>query len=325
MKTRLVLASVGIMSSLALGNQLESQPAIERQDLIQEYVDSVWESGEEAAAEEEDLDEGMVLYAQAEDAAKTADPAATAPSTTTTPPVSDAAPADGAAKPIKKVVKKKKKKKSATDPAADAAAQAGVTTGHGLQETGLPYKANVDLSLSYMNKSQTLKYSDKSYKQSSSDIDLDLKYLFILGRFEVGPLISFSSGSMKNDQGEGVSTTVTSSGMGFGLAANINFGNIHQDTFVPYAGLDFTRNSITEKTKQTGGSEAKESTTEMAIGLEAGGRYFMGGHIALKPFLNFGMIMSGENKSDNGDGTGEKVASVSGTKLSIGLGLAKYF
>jgi hypothetical protein len=52
-------------------------------------------------------------------------------------------------------------------------------------------------------------------------------------------------------------------------------------------------------------------------------KYFVGAHLALKPFLSYEMAISGEEKNESTSPA--TVASVTGSTLELGLGVAKYF
>jgi hypothetical protein len=202
-----------------------------------------------------------------------------------------------------------------------------LATGHGNQESGLPYKAGVDMSLIYSSESKTKKYSDKSLKESTTSLGLDLDYLFVLGQIEVGPKITYLSKTDKtpNDTDNTVSDQVKTSAIGFGAAFVLDIGNIHQDSLVPYVDFDLVKENQTV-TITTGGTtdSTKYTDSDLRIGLGGGVKIFMGGHIALKPFLKYQMIMSGESKTEV-SGSPAVVASVTGSNLSLGMGLAKYF
>jgi hypothetical protein len=228
------------------------------------------------------------------------------------PPSKDptSAPAAG------KSVKKKRKKVDATVP------EAAPVSGHGQQESNLPYKAAVDLDLAYQSESKTQKYSNESYKITTTDISFSIEYLFVFGRFEAGPMISYSSETEKRT--EAVTTTRIMKGTGLGAAFVFNLGNIHQDKMVPFLGIDLERYSLSVSLKEDGGSEYKESDAETRPAFNVGAKIFMGGHIALKPMIQYQMIMGGEHKIES-PGEEALVASVTGSKLKVGLGLAKYF
>ena len=232
-------------------------------------------------------------------------------SATATPATKDGTSSPAAAKSTKK------KKKKSVGVAADSLS----TSGHGEQESNLPYKAAVDLDLSYQSENKTQKYSNESYKIATTDISFSLTYLFVFGRFEAGPKIAYSSETMKRS--EATTTTVTTKGTAFGAAFVFNLGNIHQDKIVPFVGIDVDRYSLVASSKQEE-SDYKESDTETRPGFSAGAKIFMGGHIALKPMIQYQMVMGGEHKIEN-PGEDALVASVTGSKLMLGMGLAKYF
>ena len=316
-----LIKNISILSALLAGTSFansDSEPEVNnnervRTDLIQDHTpedDSVREYFETDAS---DNDQGPSKFAQAPAAGDAGAAAVGAPTGTTTD--AGAAPTGTPAK-----VKKKKKKAATGD-------QAAVGAGHGVQESGLPYKAGVDMSLTYSSESKTKKYSDKSQKESTTAMGLDLDYLFVFGHLEAGPKITFLSMSEKtpNATDNTVSDEKKTSAMGFGAVFVIDIGNIHQDSLVPYVDFDLVKESKTV-TSTTGGSSAstKVTDTDMRIGLGGGVKIFMGGHIALKPFLKYELIMSGSTKTEE-TGQNAVVASVTGNKLSLGMGLAKYF
>jgi hypothetical protein len=308
MSVKFLICLLSFMSALALA---DDEDASEQQnyDLIQEYFESALDDEDDSDTNATDNNQ-LDRFAQTDESEKATD------ATTATP--SEETPADGAEKPKKKIKKKKKKKKSSTD---EPSAELG--EGHGSQESGKPYFANADIGLTYSSNAKTRKYSDKSLKDTETEINLDLKYLFILGKIELGPLLKYKNNATKEQLSDNLSATKVETAIGFGAAFSLNLGNIHQDKFVPYAGLSFYRLSVASTTKTDGSAESKESQTGMSSGIELGGKFFVGGHVALKPFLNFDLTFSGDDKSDE-SGT-ELVASVSGTNLALGLGMATYF
>jgi hypothetical protein len=227
---------------------------------------------------------------------------------TTTPP---APSAEQPGTTPKKVLKKKRKKA----PAGTASADSGNTLGHGSQDSGQPYKANLDFSFSFASSSRNQKYTDRTVKSTSSALQLDLAYLFVFGSMEAGPLLSYSSGSIKESSDSDVTK---SSGLGLGGAFVFNLGNIQQDKTVPFIGLKIER--ISETTTISSG---KTTDIEMSLGLEGGVKYFLGSHLALKPFLSYQLTMSGEHKVESPD-TSASVSSVTGSDLTIGVGLSTY-
>jgi hypothetical protein len=258
-------------------------------------------------------DDNQPLSAQAttEETSPAADGAATstAPADTTT---------DATAAPAKKVVKKKKKKK-ASAMSSDMAAVEGAT-GHGAQESGMPYKANIDLGLKFASQSKTTKFKDRSVKSTETKLGLDVTWLFIFSKMEVGPIFSYLSTTQKEDE-----ETTKGSSMGIGGAFFMNFGNIHADKLVPYAGVSLKMNTETnDSTKETDTDDStKETDKDIHLGLQGGMKYFVGAHLALKPFLSYEMAINGEYKNESSSPA--SVGSVTGSNLELGLGLAKYF
>jgi hypothetical protein len=184
-------------------------------------------------------------------------------------------------------------------------------TGHGAQESGMPYKANIDLGFKFSSQSKTTKFTDRSDKSTETKLGLDVTWLFIFSKMEAGPIFSYLSTTTK----EGEATTKGSS-MGIGGAFFMNFGNIHADKLVPYAGVSLKMNTETN-------DSTKVTNKDTNLGLQGGMKYFVGAHLALKPFLSYEMTLSGENKDESS--TSASVGSVTGSNLELGLGLAKYF
>jgi hypothetical protein len=312
MKLTFVTVAIFLMSGFGFANNDADIGSTEQNhDLIQEYFDSTLENNEEASNNTDKDDNRFNRIAESTDGATATDASGEATSST------EVAPADDGSKP-KKVSKKKKKKKPS-----EGEGSAGAGSGHGTQESGAPYSANVDLGLTYSSKSSTRKYSDTPLKDTSTKLELTLKYLFILAKMEIGPMIAYKSENSKIPNSSSSSTTETASTIGFGGAFYFNLGNIHQDKFIPYAGLKLLKLSTNSTSKTDSSTETKSSSTSLDAGVELGSKYFMGGHVALKPFLSFDMTLSGEDKDDSSGS--ELVASVSGSKLSLGLGLATYF
>lgn len=257
------------------------------------------------ADESRDSNQPLSAQAPAEETAPATDESAT----TTTPPATPTQPGSTGTTPAKKGVKKRKKKAatSATTPgtAVDAA------TGHGAQDSGLPYKANFDLEFKFASQNITTKYEDLSAKSTITEMGLDVTWLFIFSSMEAGPRLAYSSKNTKSDD-----ETAKESSMGFGGAFFMNFGNIQADKLVPYAGASVMMNTQTN-------DDAKTTRKMTDLGLQGGMKYFVGAHLALKPFLSYEMTLSGEDKREVGSDT--SVGSVTGSTLKLGVGLAKYF
>jgi hypothetical protein len=254
-------------------------------------------------ADTSDNNQPLSAQATTEPTAPAADGAATstAPAGTAT---------DGTTTPAKKVVKKKKKKAAAGAVATDTATVEGAT-GHGTQDSGLPYKANFDLGFKFKSDSATLKYADNSTKFSMTELGLDVTWLFIFSKMEAGPIFSYKSETTKIGD-----ISIKENSMGIGGAFFMNFGNIHADKLVPYAGVSLKMNTETN-------DSTKETDKNTKLGLQGGMKYFVGAHLALKPFLSYEMALSGEKKDEST--TPATVGSVTGSTLELGLGLAKYF
>lgn len=233
---------------------------------------------------------------------------ATTPPDTTTESTPTTEPATKTTPPKKT---KKKKKKSGVIGADGSVASAGVV-GHGAQDSGAPYRANIELGFDFSSKSQNLKYTNETFKTTSTRIGFDLAWLFVFSKMEAGPIFNFSSQNQKIG-----SSTTKSSAFGLGGAFFFNMGNIHSDKFVPYAGIKLLTSSKTTDS----GSKVTDKMTD--FGIEGGMKYFLGAHLALKPFLRYQMTFSGESKNEATKPA--TVASITGSDLTLGVGLAKYF
>ena len=253
-------------------------------------------------------DNDRPLTAQSTTDQPPADAEATTPPETTTEPAPTTEPATKITPP--KRTKKKKKKSAVT--AADGSVNSAGIVGHGAQDSGAPYRANIELGFDFSSKSQNLKYTNETFKTTSTHIGFDIAWLFIFSKMEAGPLFYFSSENQKIG-----SNTTKISGFGVGGAFFFNMGNIHSDKFVPYAGVKLLTSSQTTDT----GSKVTDKMTD--FGIEAGMKYFVGAHLALKPFLRYQLTFSGESKSEATSPA--TVASITGSELNLGLGLAKYF
>ncbi len=226
--------------------------------------------------------------------------AATTPETTTEPATKTTPP------------KKMKRKKKAVGTAADGSVNSTAGAGHGAQDSGAPYKANIELGFDFSSQTQNQKYTNETFKTTTTHLGLDIAWLFVFSKMEAGPLFNFSSDNQKSG-----SITQKSSAFGLGGAFFFNMGNIHSDKFVPYVGVKLLTSSGTTDT----GTKVTEKTTD--FGLEGGMKYFLGAHLALKPFLRYQMTFTGETKSEATSPA--TVASITGSELNLGLGLAKYF
>jgi hypothetical protein len=310
MKFNIVISAGLLASGFAFANENTNDQNNQSYDLIQEYFDAAVENNQDNDNNSEADDNRFNRVAESVDGTTASDASGTASST-------EGTPADDASK-AKKTKKLKKKKKSTTE----GEVTASVTSGHGAQESGAPYSANVDLGLTYTSTSTTRKYSDTPLKDTDTELELSLKYLFVLGKFEIGPVIEYQSSSKKSQISSASSTTATTSKIGFGAALNFNLGNIHQDKMVPYAGINVLKLSTASSDKTDALAESKSSLSSLDFGIELGAKYFMGAHFALKPFFSYDMTLSGEDKDDSNGS--EIVASVTGSKMSLGLGLATY-
>jgi hypothetical protein len=253
-------------------------------------------------------DDGRPLTAQSTTDQPPAEGEATTPPETTTEPTPTTEPATKTTPPKKT---KKKKKKSGVIGADGSVTSAGVA-GHGAQDSGAPYRANIELGFDFSSKSQNLKYTNETFKTTSTHIGFDIAWLFVFLKMEAGPLFYFSSDNQKTG-----STTIKSSAFGLGGAFFFNMGNIHSDKFVPYAGVKLLTSSETIDS----GSKVTDKMTD--FGIEGGMKFFLGAHLALKPFLKYQLTFSGESKSEATSPA--TVASITGSELNLGLGLAKYF
>jgi hypothetical protein len=253
-------------------------------------------------------DDERPLTAQTSTDQTPAEGEATTPTETTTEPAPATEPATKTTPPKRT---KKKRKKPGVIGADGSVTSAGIV-GHGSQDSGAPYRANIELGFDFSSKSQNLKYTNETFKTTSTHIGFDIAWLFVFLKMEAGPLFYFASDNQKIG-----STTTKSSAFGLGGAFFFNMGNIHSDKFVPYAGIKLLTSSETIDS----GSKVTEKMTD--FGIEGGMKYFVGAHLALKPFLRYQLTFSGESKSEATSPA--TVASITGSELNLGLGLAKYF
>jgi hypothetical protein len=271
---------------------------------------------EQAVAENSDNDP-LREYFEARDDLPQTDKSLIAQSTDGTDPAAGAAGATPGAG-AKPTAKKTKKKKSA-----DGTSPESATSGHGDQENGAPYFAEVGMGLWYSSESTTQKYTNESHKTAITDLALDVKYQMIFGSFEVGPKIIFGSNTKKVTTD--TTTTTKTSSLGLGLGFTFNMGNIHTSKLVPFVALDVDRMSSSSSVATEGvDGESKSTDTDTRPSLSVGANIFMGGHVALKPLLQYQMIMGGEHKEEE-TGTDAVVASVTGSKLRLGMGIATFF
>lgn len=254
------------------------------------------------------IDDDRPLTAQSTTEQPPAEGEATTPPDTATEAAPTTEPATKATPPKRT---KKKKKKSGVIGADGSVTSAGVV-GHGAQDSGAPYRANIELGFDFSSKSQNLKYTNETFKTTSTHIGFDIAWLFVFSKMEAGPLFYFSSDNQKIG-----SNTTKISAFGLGGAFFFNMGNIHSDKFVPYAGVKLLTSSETTDS----GSKVTDKMTD--FGIEGGMKYFLGAHLALKPFLRYQMTFSGESKSEATKPA--TVASITGSDLTLGVGLAKYF
>lgn len=289
-------------------------------EIYEKYFETI---DPEAEPETEVPEQPLSAQATSDDPAAASDATPTTPTPPTTPPATSTTPPATTTTPgpkPKKVVRKKKKKIPAT--AAGETTPIEGATGHGAQDSGLPYKANVDLGFSFSSQSLNLKYSNETKKISSTEIELDLAWLFIVSRMEIGPRVNFTSMTQK----EGSVVALKESGFGIGGVFFFNFGNIHTDKFVPYLGTALIISSLssTMPSAETDGAEDKVTVKTTDMGLQFGMKYFVGAHLALKPFFTYDLTINGERREESA-GASATVGALSGGTMRLGLGLAKYF
>jgi hypothetical protein len=316
MKSHL-LAAVAVLNiySVSQGKNLETDSTQENIESTEAVIDTETSSSNDVLApyfetqsiDNQNDDERPLTAQSTTDQPPAEGDAALAPETTTEPaPTTE--PATKATPPRRT---KKKKKKSGVIGADGSVTSAGVV-GHGAQDSGAPYRANIELGFDFSSKSQNLKYTNETFKTTSTRIGFDIAWLFVFSKMEAGPIFNFSSDNQKIG-----SSTTKSSAFGLGGAFFFNMGNIHSDKFVPYAGIKLLTSSKTTDS----GSKVTDKMTDFAI--EGGMKYFLGAHLALKPFLRYQMTFSGESKSEATEPA--TVASITGSDLTLGVGLAKYF
>jgi len=307
-----ILTSINCQTLLAVDEQsTDLDPVLDQENTISDNNAPVGtlEQYFQLSNSDEDREERQL---HAEDT-----PEATTPPDATSTPTAPATSSDASATPTKKLKKKKKKAPNGAPSTDGSVVEIGA--GHGLQDSGLPYKANVELDFIFESKTSSEKYKDRTPKTSTSKLGLDVSWLFVFGKMEAGPVLAFENSKEKldPDSADAESSTTKTNTLGIGAAFNVNFGNIHSDKLVPFAGLSVLRNSKTEEVS------AKTTTTTIDLGLQGGLKYFVGAHLALKPFIKYEMTLNGEDKDESGEAA--TVASLSGNNINIGLGLAKYF
>ena len=286
-----------VFSPAALANETASPTltAAANDNQLREYFDDELDSAESAPSR----------FAQAPAAAGAVDAAAKG-----SVDAAGAVAGDGTAG-----VKKKKMKK-----------KAGSTEGHGLQDSGLPYTADISVNVGYLSKKLTIKYSDNSTTVATTSLALNISYLRLFGPLEVGPILSFLQHS---DTTTGTATTgsftVKASGLGFGLGCVFNIGDINQSTMVPYVGLGILKESLTSVTKASAVTTSTTNTdSKLNMNVDLGLKIFMGSHVALKPFFAYKMLLSGDTKEAI-TGSDTTVGSLTGNEISAGMGIATYF
>lgn len=285
-----------VFSPAALANETASPTltAAANDNQLREYFDDELDSAESTPSR----------FAQAPAAAGAVDAAAKG-----SVDAAGAVAGDGAAG-----VKKKKMKKKAVS-----------TEGHGLQDSGLPYTADVTLSFKYNSNKKTLKYSDNSVNSSTTAMALDIAYLRVLGPIEVGPLLSYLNQTDTTGVSATTNVVLKTSGLGFGLGFVLNIGDINQGTMVPYVGLGVLKESLTTTQSATGSaSETKTTESKLNMDVELGLKIFMGSHVALKPFFAYKMLLSGDIKEAI-TGSETVVGTLTGNEISAGMGIATYF
>lgn len=230
------------------------------------------------------------------------------------------------------VKKVRKKAKKAKDAAASAESEmdsvVGGIVGKSKQEPnpGL-YKGIISLSGAFSSTSSTDTVADdEPDKSSRSMFTMSGEYEFILGRFGVGPLVTFTNSSNKTDYGTGASTSSTSSDFGFGGTASFFFSDVQTERIVPYVSAAFVLISGSGELKSTNADgEEQEPTKSTDSGnrviLQGGLHYFMVRHLALVPLISY-QITSTTNKSKNDDTEVETTTKSSG--LQVGFGLSKF-
>lgn len=298
--------------SVSLGENIETDSTAENLESVANEEKSISNDVLAPYFETQDIDnqnaENRPLTAQTTTDQTTGEgDTATTPETTTEPSEST----EPVAKPTPQKKTKRKKKKSAVT-AVDGSSNSAGVVGHGAQDSGAPYKANIELGFDFSSQTKNFKYKNETIKSTTTHLGLDIAWLFVFSKMEAGPLFNFSSDNEKSG-----SITTKNSAFGLGGAFFFNMGNIHSDKFVPYAGVKLLTSSATVDT----GTKVTEKMTD--FGIEGGMKYFLGAHLALKPFLRYQMTFSGESKSEASSPA--IVASITGSDLNLGVGLAKYF
>ncbi|HEY0881248.1 MAG TPA: hypothetical protein VGD87_06950 [Archangium sp.] len=179
-----------------------------------------------------------------------------------------------------------------------------------------PYLIEASGLTSYSSLTTTVGSGDPT---TASVIDIGGELLFILGRIEVGPALSYVSSTSKatvssTDPTTQVTTStsvdVASNDLLFGGVFKFNFADLDTATLVPfaYAGVAYLMG------EEKSGSSDSTKTTGSAIRLGGGANFFLDSNISFQPRLEYLM------QSEKGDGEGAEEIKTSGIKLLLGLG-----
>lgn len=195
----------------------------------------------------------------------------------------------------KRKKKKKKRKKSSGEETTEATTEGDASTGsstpagtseHGAQESPGKYSWQVSLMSDFKQVSQQI----GDAKSGSGNYDLDAMALYVIGdSLEVGGGLTYSETTIKYEE-----STSKDSSMLIRLKGVYNFGNLHTDTSVFFAGLGLGFGNSSSKVGD--GEEAKSSITQFGLGL--GMHWFVDSNVAFTGEFSYD---TGSAKQDGAD------------------------
>lgn len=236
-----------------------------------------------------------------------------------TPPA--ATPKTEGAPAVKAVKKKITKAKAAVT---ETGEEVVATVGANKQEPKPgKYTSEVTLSFGYSSDSGTTKSdaSSDSAKTSGSSLELSSSYQHIMGRFAVGPILSYATVTSKSTVGDS-STTTSTNLTGFGLAAEYFFSDVQTEKMVPFVAFSFILTSGSDASKQVingaDGADVKTTNSGNQMSLGGGLKYFLVRHVSLDPALAYTSITSTTKTTDDNTKNTK-------TKIQLIAGLSTYF
>jgi len=162
---------------------------------------------------------------------------------------------------------------------------------------GKGYKYEVSGSISYTSEKTTVG-SDSS--TSDNTLDINGRWLFVLGKFEVGPGLAYS-----NTTGGGTATQ-----MAVGAAGKWNFGVLGGESAVPYGLLQV---SVTSSQQTVGNTKITQNGTGLQIG--GGVDVFIVHNVAFQPEV----VWFNQSSKDNSDPSIKTTST--GLTVQFGLGI----